>query len=82
MAGRPARRGSGLNVPWPSTQTAGFPEYERPRRALAPDDLELLAEMRRSDAEKEELLRRWEADLRRRERDADGGTDEQPPPSH
>ncbi len=38
--------------------------------------------MRRSDAEKEELLRTWEADLRRRERDASGGTDEQQPPSH
>ena len=38
--------------------------------------------MRRSDAEKEEPLRKWEADLRRRERDASGGTDEKQPPSH
>ena len=81
VAGRPAR-GPRRNVPWPSTQTAGFPEYERPRRALAPDaDPEFLAEMRRSDAEMEELLRGWEEDLRRRERGLDGGTDDQQPPS-
>ena len=35
-AGRP-RAGSALQVPWPSTRTAGYPEYERPR-PLGPDD--------------------------------------------
>src|SRR5665811_1619449 len=27
------------SVPWPSTRTAGFPEHERPRTAMAPDCL-------------------------------------------
>lgn len=68
VAGRPQRNAPRRPVPWPSTQTAGFPEYERPRRALAPDDdPEFLAQMRRSSSEQEELLRRWEDDLRRRE---------------
>ncbi len=67
VAGRPEsqRRSS---IPWPSTRTAGFPEYERPRRAAAPDDdPQFLAEMHRADAEQQEILRKWEADLRRRE---------------
>ena len=83
VAGRPKgppRR----QVPWPTTQTAGFPEYERPGRALGPDDdPEFIAEIRRGNAEQEELLRKWEDDLRRRERDLgkDGPTGEQPPPA-
>ena len=61
--------------------TAGFPEYERPRRAVAPDDdPEFLAEMRRGNAEQEDLLRTWEDDLRRREQELgkDRPTDEGP----
>ncbi|WP_019137825.1 PLD nuclease N-terminal domain-containing protein [Cellulomonas massiliensis] len=67
VAGRPERAPSRA-VPWPSTQTAGFPEYERPRRSGAPDDdPEFLASMRRSDDTHERMLRDWEDDLRRRE---------------
>ena len=69
VAGRPDRRRA--DVPWPSTRTAGFPEYERPRagrgRSLAPDDdPEFLAGLaaRRED---EQRLTAWEQDLRRRE---------------
>jgi hypothetical protein len=70
VAGRPQQQGGNRQVPWPSTRTAGFPEYERPRRAVAPDDdPEFLAEMRRGNAEQEDLLRKWEEDLKRRERE-------------
>ena len=70
VAGRP-QAGPRRQVPWPSTRTAGFPDYERPRRpVLGPDDdPDFLAEMRRGNAEQEELLRRWEDDLRRREQE-------------
>jgi hypothetical protein len=62
-------------APWPSTRTAGFPEYERPRRRSAgPDDDpafldRLRSEKAESDAAHEDMLRQWEADLRRREED-------------
>ena len=59
---RPAR-----NVPWPSTQTAGFPEYERPRRSAPDDDAAFLAGMRTSDQTHEQMLKDWEAQLRERE---------------
>lgn len=58
VAGRPDRRPR-HQVPWPS-RTAGFPEWERPRRALGPDDdPEFLAGLR-------------EEELRRRERPEEG----------
>lgn len=70
VAGRPQQQGRGRRVPWPTTTTAGYPEYERPRRAVAPDDdPEFLAEMRRGDTDQEDLLRKWEEDLKRRERE-------------
>lgn len=67
IAGRP-QRSAGRRVPWASTQTAGFPEYERPARVLGPDDdPDFLREMKRGNDEQERLLSRWEEDLRRRE---------------
>lgn len=66
VAGRPEHRPR-RNVPWPSTQTAGFPEYERPRRSSPDDDPEFLAAMRSSDDEHEKMLKDWEAQLRDRE---------------
>ena len=83
VAGRPARR-TRRQTAWPSTATAGFPEYERPRQVVAPDDdPEFLEEMRRGDAEQEKLLRTWEEDLKRRERELgkDGPPAEDAPPS-
>ncbi|WP_448631467.1 PLD nuclease N-terminal domain-containing protein [Cellulomonas soli] len=68
VAGRPldsprARR----DVPWRATETAGFPEYERPRPMAPDDDPEFLASVRRSDDAHEKMLRDWEAQLRERE---------------
>ncbi|MCE1174369.1 MAG: PLD nuclease N-terminal domain-containing protein [Propionibacteriales bacterium] len=67
IAGRPHKTQN--SAPWPSTRTAGFPEYERPRRApRAPDDdPEFLATLKKSNSEHEDLLKQWEADLKRRE---------------
>ncbi|GCE77181.1 PLD nuclease N-terminal domain-containing protein [Cellulomonas biazotea] len=74
VAGRP--QGTRRDVPWPSTATAGFPEYERPRRGAPDDDPEFLAGMRRSDAQHEQMLKDWEAQLREREQRLDEpGTD-------
>jgi hypothetical protein len=78
VAGRPKdeRR---RQVPWPSTGTAGFPEYERPRRG-PDDDPEFLDRLRRdreSDGKHEQMLRDWEAQLREREQrlgEPEGGT--------
>ncbi|WP_456844370.1 PLDc N-terminal domain-containing protein [Cellulomonas sp. P5_C6] len=71
VAGRPEHRPS-RNVPWPSTQTAGFPEYERPRRSGPDDDDEFLAGMRQSDTTHEQMLKDWEAQLRDREQKLKG----------
>ena len=70
VAGRPLGSSRSTGVPWPSTATAGFPEYERPRRTAPDDDPEFLAGLRDSDAKHEQMLRDWEADLRARERRA------------
>ena len=67
VAGRPEHRPR-RNVPWPTTQTAGFPEYERPRRTSPDDDPDFLAGMRTSDDKHERMLKDWEAQLRDRER--------------
>jgi hypothetical protein len=69
VAGRPAANHTRRSVPWPSTQTAGFPEYERPRRgAGAPDDdPEFLAGLAASQSRHEQMLADWEAQLKERE---------------
>ena len=78
VAGRPQRQHR-RSVPWPSTPTAGFPEYERPRGPQGPDDdPQFLEEMRRGNSEQEQLLKKWEDDLRRREQQLRDDTDEQP----
>jgi Phospholipase_D-nuclease N-terminal len=67
VAGRPAATyGPPRRVPWPTGQTAGFPEYERPPRG-PDDDADYLRSLRRVDNEHEAMLRKWEDDLRRRE---------------
>ncbi len=77
VAGRPQRE-EHRNVPWPSTQTSGFPEYERPRQQAPDDDPAYLESLRRSDTEHEQILRKWEEDLRKRDRELrDGGAGEQ-----
>ena len=67
VAGRPLTRGPRRQVPWPSTQTAGFPEYERPRRQVAPDDDPDFLLSLRAERERERRLDEWEAQLRARE---------------
>ena len=68
VAGRPQGDQRRTAVPWPSTATAGFPEYERPRPARGPDDDDdFLADLRSSDRDHETMLAQWEAQLRDRE---------------
>lgn len=67
VAGRPERAARSSHVPWPSTATAGFPEYERPRPLGPDDDPGFLAADRESDRKHEQMLRDWEAQLRARE---------------
>jgi hypothetical protein len=79
VAGRPQRSGAAQAGTWRPGN--GFPEAERPRRQLAPDDdPEFLGRLAARDrAEDEARLRAWEADLRRRERelrDKDSNTPE------
>lgn len=65
VAGRPRNR----NQAQPSPQTGSRrPRYEQPRFTGAPDDdPEFLAGLKSLDAEHEEFLKKWEADLKRRE---------------
>lgn len=70
VAGRPQGT-RGRAVPWRSTATAGYPEYERPFAAADVNraiDERLREEQARVDREHEDALRRWEQDLRERER--------------
>ncbi|AUY51212.1 PLD nuclease N-terminal domain-containing protein [Streptomyces sp. CB01881] len=56
-------------------RTSGHPEYERPRdgRPLAPDDdPEFLASLKKDNKQHEDMLKQWEADLRRREEELRG----------
>ncbi|UWP86198.1 PLD nuclease N-terminal domain-containing protein [Dactylosporangium fulvum] len=66
VAGRPQQVRAGAGAAWRAGN--GFPEATRPRTTVAPDDdpefLRGLAQSRRED---QDLLGRWEADLRRRE---------------
>ena len=69
LAGRPTRATAGPAASWPTT--ARYPESERPRqRAKAPDDdPEFLRSLKKANTEHEDLLRKWEEDLKRREED-------------
>ena len=78
VAGRPVGAGP-RRVPWPSTATAGFPEYERPRQVAPDDDPTFLAGLAASNAEHEKMLRDWEEQLRERERRLAEPDDETPP---
>lgn len=84
IAGRPPVGASSAAVPWRSTETAGYPEYERPSNPQANSEIDdrLRADVDRVDREFEEALRKdrdrvrenqeslrqWEDDLRERER--------------
>ena len=80
VAGRTWPSQAGNPVPWRSTRTAGFPEYERPenhRASVSAIDDQLRRDQERVDREHEEALRRWEASLRERERKLGGPEPEQ-----
>lgn len=65
VAGRPERGPANRYAP---RYSPGFPEYERVRRPVAPDDdPEFLRELGRVNNEHERTLKRWEAELARRE---------------
>jgi hypothetical protein len=70
LAGKPERGASAAGkVPWPSTQTSGFPEYERQRPPRGPDDdPDFLSSIHPSEHDHERTLEQWEEDLRERER--------------
>lgn len=62
-------------------RTSGYPAYERPRAPQGPDDdPDFLRQIRAVDDEHEKTLKKWEDDLRERERRLreDGPPDEPP----
>ncbi|QKW20068.1 PLDc_N domain-containing protein [Kitasatospora sp. NA04385] len=60
----------------PSGPAAPRPGYRADGRPLAPDDdPEFLASLKRGDDAHEDMLKQWEADLRRREDDLRRGDD-------
>lgn len=66
VAGRPQNASVGRGGQW--RPGAGFPERERPRRSMAPDDdPAFLRDIAQSQRQDEEMFKKWEADLRRRE---------------
>ncbi|MFD5561634.1 MULTISPECIES: PLD nuclease N-terminal domain-containing protein [Kitasatospora] len=67
VAGKDRARSRGRRAAWPSGPTAGFPERERPRPLAPDDDPEFLASLKRGNQQHEDMLKQWEADLRRRE---------------
>ena len=79
VAGRPQTQRTAVGQ-WRTGR--GFPEHDRPRRPLGPDDdPDFLRDRGRRDDE--EMFARWEADLRRREddlrrRESGGHSDDQP----
>jgi hypothetical protein len=77
-AGRPRKTGPRAGKWRPGS---GFPQAERPKRPIAPDDdPEFLRQLdARGKKEDEELLKRWEEDLKRREDDIRKKSDDTPP---
>lgn len=76
VAGRPRRSGPVTTTNRPSPTR---PRYEQPQFGRAPDDdPEFLAGLKSLDTEHEELLKKWEADLKRREEEL--RKDEKPEP--
>lgn len=85
VAGRPVS--SAPRAPAPPQRTVGRKNWEQPPRQqrLAPDDdPEFLASLKKSNADHERMLKRWEDDLRRREEElrnqGDAGEEPEPGP--
>ena len=67
VAGRPQKSPIGRAGTW--RPGSGFPERERPRPVAPDDDPQFLRNVERGRREDEDMFKRWEADLRRREDD-------------
>ena len=66
VAGRPQHHPVSRGGEW--RPGGGFPEADRPRANLAPDDdPEFLRRLAKNNRADEQMLSKWEADLRRRE---------------
>jgi hypothetical protein len=80
LTGRPTRETSDRPAPRPATPPAGMGQHERPRPKAPDDDPEFLRSLKQRNAEHEELLHKWEEDLKRREdelrKDDDKGPEE------
>lgn len=78
LAGKPeSGAAAARQVPWPTTRTSGFPEYERPRPPRGPDDdPDFLRSIHPDGDHRERTLQQWEDDLRERERKL---RDDEPP---
>jgi hypothetical protein len=66
VAGRPQHAAAGARREM-GRPGAGFPGASRPRQVAPDDDPEFLRNLARTSRADEEMLRNWEADLRRRE---------------
>ncbi len=69
LAGRP-QRAARRTPPVPPGPTPSGPTWERPpylRPAAPDDDPEFIARLKRTNADHERMMKRWEEDLRRRE---------------
>lgn len=67
LAGRPPRASFEPDPGWPAARTNGFGAPERPRPKAPDDDPEFLRSLKRRNTEHEDLLHKWEEDLKRRE---------------
>ena len=78
IAGRARDGAERQRVAWPAGPGSRAPDLQRPtRRVVAPDDdPEFLSQLGRSNRDHDALLKQWERDLRRREDDLRGGSDE------
>ncbi|MER8183845.1 PLD nuclease N-terminal domain-containing protein [Kitasatospora sp. NPDC094015] len=75
--GKDRRAARGRAAQWSPESAGGRPGTARPGgRQLAPDDdPEFLASLRKDNQRHEDMLKQWEADLRRREEDLRGSED-------
>lgn len=73
VVGRPTRATRDSRSEW--APGSGFPEQQRPQRSTREIDERLDADLARLDREHEESLKRWEAELRERERRISGNDD-------
>jgi Phospholipase_D-nuclease N-terminal len=67
VAGRPRAETAGRGRSSRPTRRPGFPEHQPPPTLAPDDDPEFLSQLGRANADHEQMLKKWEDDLRRRE---------------